>query len=152
MATLTRDLTGRRMLENMANFQLAILRQQNETATSSLLGMAGVWPEVDRRDLGDNSYFLNGYLQRRGKAGDDTFLDQVDVVADSATGFSDDIRVRLWKPDLLRRVAIQTGDVDMLDLAIGGYEAVRAGSRYSELVEGKLRKATAQRNRLAKIS
>jgi hypothetical protein len=151
MATLTRDQLGRQMLENMANFTLAVLRGQDDLASENLLNMAGVWPEIDRRNLRDNSYGLNQYLARRGFAGDETFLDQVNVVADSATKFSSDLGVHLWRPDMLRRVAVKTADKNIMDLAISGYEKIYAWRR-SELVRGKLAKASQQAKRLAKKS
>jgi hypothetical protein len=150
MATLTRDSTGRQMLENMARFSLALLRHQNDDTTANLLlNMSGVWPEIDRRNLRDNSYLLNGYLRGQGTTGVDTFLDQVDVVADGATELSSDLGVSLWKPDLLRRVAIKTDDAGLMNLAIEGYEAI-CEKRHSKLVESKLKAAEGQLERLAK--
>ena len=149
VSTSTRDVLGRQMLENMGNFMLAALREQNNAA-DYLLNMDGVWPEIDGRNLRNNSYQLNKYLFEQGAAGVNNFIEQVDVIADSATSLSNDLSVHLWKPDKLRKVAVATDDIDMLELAIGGYEAILEKRPSNELVKGKLRKAREQLKRLAK--
>jgi hypothetical protein len=151
MATLTRDSIGRQMLEDMGRFSLAALRGQNDgSAANYLLNMADVWPEIDRRNLRDNSYMLNEYLRRQGEIDVGSFIRQVGIVASSVTEFSNDVGVHLWKPDTLRRVAVKTGSTDLMNLAIEGYEKVREQQRASELVEGKLEKAKKQAKTLAK--
>ena len=156
MTSLTPDAMGRKALESMANYQIAVMRGLDDRASEILLGMKGMWPEIDNRNLGNEKLFLNKHLLRQGKKGVSNFAEQVDAVSSSVTELSGSVRAALWKPDLFRKVASQNKNIDMMHLAVKCYrdiyEQARQDGKPLKIVLTKLRRAELAVDALAKVA
>jgi hypothetical protein len=144
--TLTAADAGRGMLVAMYNFWFLGLRN-SRTAGEYLTPMTGVYPELDRRTFASGNYILNEFLSHEISAGVSAtdFRAKLDIPADSATALTDDVRLRLWRPDWLRKLAIARRDSEILATARVEYEQITEATP-NNLTRGKLAKA----NQIAK--
>ena len=147
--TLTAADAGRKMLASMYNFWYLTLQKSHE-AGRYLREMRGVWSEVDERQFDDNAFFLNEFLWRElptANMGD--FREYLDIAADSATELTSNLRVRLWRPDFLRKAATERRDLEVLENAREEYEKLYE-EHHNALVAGKLAKTERAIRGLAK--
>jgi hypothetical protein len=140
--TVTSAEAGRKMLSDYYNFWfLADRKSQHASEYLRDMTRGGVFPEFDRRTLRDHGYFLNEFLERQSTNNLASFVAHLNGVSDNATALTQDLSVKLWRPNWLKRAAMKTHDTEMLRLARDEYSEIY-DKRPNSLVAGKLTKAT----------
>lgn len=159
-ASLTESGIGRKMLDNLANYQFSMVKDSAD-AEQFLRPLSEVWPLVDRRSIGQHGWLFDDLrisLSAMAHRKDERVLDIIDNVSDSMTTVSNDLSIKLWRADMLRRLARDSANKidpkELLDTAIADIKVQSeliakssnsAGQR--ELVRGKLNKAKRERAR-----
>lgn len=131
---------GREVLANFLNFNRYTNIGDLEQAYSAMMNMSGLYPDID--PSGDELKLVSSFALKLAQAGDVEKARAVIAAADEGLNIEQapSQTARLWQPDTLRSVGVQTGNVAMVESAIVGYDSIEPQTYMTRAKAAKARR------------
>lgn len=137
MASVYEPELGRYVIGKRSQLRQNIVAGELEAAAKDLHDLAGIYPEIDNRNM-EPANLIGGIALSLALAGNEEASKQ--VIEDMAASFSvvNNLRLKLWPADQLRKIGFIIKNPDMIQESIKIYQNLLQSRPNNQLLVGKI--------------